>query len=70
MFARAIGRGEIPADIDIEVAIDLLSGPVYHRLFDGKASTHRPIRPPIGGHRARRHPPALRRLTGSKISNA
>ena len=37
MFSRAIARGEIPADIDVEVAIDLLWGPLYHRLFHGHA---------------------------------
>jgi hypothetical protein len=37
MFARAIARGEIPADTDVEVATDLLWGPLYHRLFHGHA---------------------------------
>jgi AcrR family transcriptional regulator len=37
MFSRAIARGEIPADTDVEVAIDLLWGPLYHRLFHGHA---------------------------------
>jgi AcrR family transcriptional regulator len=37
MFSRAIARGEIPADTDIEIAIDLLWGPFYHRLFHGHA---------------------------------
>lgn len=37
MFARAIDRGEILADTDIEVVIDLLWGPFYHRLFHGHA---------------------------------
>ncbi len=32
-FSRAIARGEIPAGTDVEVAIDLLWGPLYHRLF-------------------------------------
>jgi AcrR family transcriptional regulator len=35
MFSRAIARGEIPADTDVEVATDLLWGPLYHRLFHG-----------------------------------
>jgi AcrR family transcriptional regulator len=38
VFSRAIARGEIPAAIDVEVAIDLLWGPLYHRLFHGHAS--------------------------------
>ena len=37
VFSRAIARGEIPAGIDVEVAIDLLWGPLYHRLFHGHA---------------------------------
>lgn len=37
MFARAISRGEIPADTDVEVATDLLWGPFYHRLLHGHA---------------------------------
>ena len=37
VFARAIARGEILAGIDVEVAIDLLWGPLYHRLFHGHA---------------------------------
>ncbi len=37
IFARAIERGEIPADTDIEVALDLLYGPVYHRMLHGHA---------------------------------
>jgi len=37
VFSRAIARGEIPAGVDVEVAIDLLWGPLYHRLFHGHA---------------------------------
>jgi len=37
VFSRAIARGEITAAIDVEVAIDLLWGPLYHRLFHGHA---------------------------------
>jgi AcrR family transcriptional regulator len=32
-FARAAARGEIPKDINVEVALDMLYGPVYHRLL-------------------------------------
>jgi len=39
IFARAIARGEIPADTEMEVALDLLYGPVYHRLLHG----HQPL---------------------------
>jgi AcrR family transcriptional regulator len=36
-FARAVARGEAPADLDIEVALDLIYGPLYHRLLHGHA---------------------------------
>jgi AcrR family transcriptional regulator len=38
IFARAIDRGEIPPDTDIEAAADLLYGPFYHRLLQGHAA--------------------------------
>ena len=37
VFRRAIERGEIPADTKVEVALDLLYGPLYHRLLHGHA---------------------------------
>jgi AcrR family transcriptional regulator len=37
VFRRAIERGEIPPDTNIEVALDLLYGPLYHRLLHGHA---------------------------------
>ena len=37
VFRRAIERGEIPADTKVEVALDLLYGPIYHRLLHGHA---------------------------------
>ena len=39
MLRRAIDRGEIPASTDLDVALDLLYGPAYHRLLQG----HRPL---------------------------
>ena len=33
VLRRAIDRGEIPADTKIEVALDLIYGPIYHRLL-------------------------------------
>lgn len=36
-FERATARGEAPADLDIEVALDLVYGPIYHRLLHGHA---------------------------------
>jgi AcrR family transcriptional regulator len=37
VFQRAVQRGEIPADTNLEVALDLLYGPLYHRLLHGHA---------------------------------
>jgi AcrR family transcriptional regulator len=37
VFARAIARGEIPANTKIDVALDLLFGALYHRLLHGHA---------------------------------
>ena len=37
ILQRAIERGEIPANVDLEVALDLIYGPVYHRLLHGHA---------------------------------
>jgi AcrR family transcriptional regulator len=39
MLDRAAGRGEIPADTDYEVVLDLLFGAAYHRLLQG----HQPL---------------------------
>jgi hypothetical protein len=36
-FERAIARGEVPADLDVEVALDLIYGAIYHRLLHGHA---------------------------------
>jgi AcrR family transcriptional regulator len=35
VFARAGERGELPAELDVEVALDLIYGAVYHRLLHG-----------------------------------
>ena len=37
VLRRAIERGEIPPSTKVEVALDLLYGPVYHRLLHGHA---------------------------------
>jgi len=37
IFADAVARGEISVRTKIEVAIDLLYGPLYHRLLHGHA---------------------------------
>jgi AcrR family transcriptional regulator len=38
LFRRAIERGEIPAGSDVEVVLDLIYGPIYHRLLHGHAA--------------------------------
>jgi AcrR family transcriptional regulator len=38
VLARAMERGEIPPDTDIEAALDLLYGPFYHRILHGHAT--------------------------------
>jgi len=37
ILEREIGRGELPATTDVELALDLLYGPLYHRLLHGHA---------------------------------
>ncbi len=37
VFRRATERGEIPAAVKVEVALDMLYGPIYHRLLHGHA---------------------------------
>lgn len=37
MLLRAIDRGEIAPDTDLDVTLDLLYGPIYHRLLHGHA---------------------------------
>lgn len=37
VLRRARERGQIAADTDLDVALDLLYGPVYHRLLHGHA---------------------------------
>jgi AcrR family transcriptional regulator len=38
VFARAVQRGEVQEDLDVEVALDLIYGAVYHRLLHGHAT--------------------------------
>ena len=33
LLARGIERGELRPDLDMEIAIDLLLGPIYYRLL-------------------------------------
>lgn len=33
----AVDRGEIPRNVDLEVALDLIYGPIYHRMLHGHA---------------------------------
>jgi AcrR family transcriptional regulator len=37
LLVRGIDRGEIAADTDVDVTLDLLYGPIYHRLLHGHA---------------------------------
>jgi AcrR family transcriptional regulator len=37
IFRRAMERGEIPASTNIEIAVDLIYGPLWHRLLHGHA---------------------------------
>ncbi|HEY1823163.1 MAG TPA: TetR/AcrR family transcriptional regulator [Trebonia sp.] len=37
IFTRAIERGEIPPDLDLEVALDVIYGPLYLRLLQDHA---------------------------------
>jgi AcrR family transcriptional regulator len=37
MLLRAIERGEIAPDTDLDVTLDLIYGPIYHRLLHGHA---------------------------------
>jgi hypothetical protein len=39
MLDRAVARGEIPAETDYEVVLDLMFGAAYHRLLHG----HQPL---------------------------
>jgi AcrR family transcriptional regulator len=36
-FERAIARGEVGEGLDIDLALDLVYGPLYHRLLHGHA---------------------------------
>jgi AcrR family transcriptional regulator len=37
VLSRAIDRGEIPINTNVDVTLDLLYGPIYHRLLHGHA---------------------------------
>jgi AcrR family transcriptional regulator len=37
LLLRAIARGEIGPDTDLELSLDLFYGPIYHRLLHGHA---------------------------------
>jgi AcrR family transcriptional regulator len=37
IIARAIERDELPADTDVELALDMIYGPLYNRLLNGHA---------------------------------
>ncbi|HEY5267105.1 MAG TPA: TetR/AcrR family transcriptional regulator [Acidimicrobiales bacterium] len=51
---RAIARGEIPSGSDVDVLMDLLYGPAYHRLLNGhlpfsEASVHEVVAVVVAG---------------------
>jgi hypothetical protein len=33
VFKRAIGRGDLRGDLDVELALDVLGGPLFYRLM-------------------------------------
>jgi AcrR family transcriptional regulator len=37
IITRAIEHRELPADTDVDLALDLIYGPIYHRLLQGHA---------------------------------
>ena len=37
IFGRAVDRGELPPEVKVDVALDLLFGALYHRLLHGHA---------------------------------
>ena len=37
VLLRAVERGEIPSNLDLEVALDLIYGPIYHRMLHSHA---------------------------------
>ena len=37
LITRAIENGELPADTNVDLALDLVFGPIYHRLLQGHA---------------------------------
>jgi Tetracyclin repressor-like, C-terminal domain len=39
LLDRAVSRGELPADVDKDVVLDMIFGSAYHRLLNG----HRPL---------------------------
>ncbi|HKT45782.1 MAG TPA: TetR/AcrR family transcriptional regulator [Gaiellaceae bacterium] len=42
-FRRAIERGEIPAKTDVDLAVDMIFGPLYHRLLHGHAPVNQRV---------------------------
>jgi hypothetical protein len=42
-FMRAVERGDVAVDLDIDVALDLIYGPLYHRMLN----LHAPLTDPF-----------------------
>lgn len=46
VLQRAVARGDLPVGTDVEASVDLLYGPVYHRLLHG----HETLTPEFAGY--------------------
>ena len=47
VLRRGVERGELPADLDLELAADLLVGPITTRLFFGTRISTKMVRPMV-----------------------
>jgi len=71
ILERARRRGELRADTDVEVALDLIYGPIYHRLLHGHAPLSQrfveqlvdAVLSGLGGDQASARTPSSRRST-------
>jgi AcrR family transcriptional regulator len=58
IFARALERGEMAPDSDVEAAVDLLYGPFYHRVLHGHAAVDERFVRAVVGYVVASTPPA------------
>ncbi|MCA9511791.1 MAG: TetR/AcrR family transcriptional regulator [Myxococcota bacterium] len=47
VLRRAVARGELPADVDLDLAADLLVGPITTRLFFGSRISPKMVQPMV-----------------------